>query len=78
MLRIESLGSIWEIDEEMLRYRRWPKQEAPREKPEWSDDRAGKLQDFVWHSYVSYWIDGGRLFIDTGGALPYYVTAPLP
>ncbi len=78
-MRIESFGSIWEIDEEDHRYRRWPKQEAPREHAEWSDERAGALQDFVWHHYDTWFIDAidGReyLVIDLGGG--QRVSAPL-
>lgn len=52
--RIETMGSIFEIDEDDLRYRRFPKHEGPREKPEWSDERAGALQDAVWHPYIEW------------------------
>lgn len=48
-VHIESLGSIWEIDALDMRYRRWPKHEAPRERPEWGDERAEALQDYTWH-----------------------------
>lgn len=54
MTRIETLGSIFEIDELDRRYRRFPKHEAPRERPEWSDERAGRLQDGIWHPYLSW------------------------
>lgn len=86
-IRIETQGSVFEIDEDDLRYRRFPKQEAPRERPEWSDDRAGVLQDFVWHPYLSWEIrvvpalgEWERLVITThlneGGA-PARVIAPI-
>jgi hypothetical protein len=50
--RIESRGSYWEIDEEDLRYRRWPKYEGPRENPEWG--KNGVLQDAIWHPFVRW------------------------
>lgn len=48
-IRVISLGSVWEIDPELMRYRRYPKVEKPRDNPAWADQRAGALQDFVWH-----------------------------
>lgn len=65
---VESLGSIWWIDEVLERYWRMPKVEMPRECPEWSDSRAGACQDAVWHPLLDWWIDeadGGRLIIRT-------------
>lgn len=69
--RIETVGSVFEIDENDMRYRRFPKVEAPREKPDWS---TGILQDGVWHPYVSWEIriipslgDWERLCITTPG-----------
>jgi hypothetical protein len=56
MVRIETSGSLWVFDEELLRYQRMPKEERPREREEWSDERAGSLQDFVWHDYVRWFI----------------------
>jgi hypothetical protein len=53
-VRVESSGSFWEIDEDLMRYRRWPKSEKPREDPDWGDENAGALQDIVWHTYVSW------------------------
>ena len=50
MRRIESIGSYWEIDEDLKRYRRWPKEETPRPN-EWGGPEAGALQDLVWHEY---------------------------
>lgn len=49
ILRVESAGSIWEIDLTLNRYRRMPREEQPRERPEWGGPDAGPLQDFVWH-----------------------------
>jgi hypothetical protein len=51
--RIESFGSIWEIDEDDLRYRRFPKWEGPREKMEWGTTE-GPLKDFEWHPYSEW------------------------
>lgn len=60
MVRIESVGSVWEIDEDDLRYRRWPKTEGPRENPEWGGPDAGALQDFVWHPFLSWRVATNR------------------
>lgn len=54
LVRVESDGSFWEIDEDLMRYRRWPKAEKPREDPDWGNENAGALQDLVWHDYVSW------------------------
>lgn len=53
-VRIESAGSLWWIDENAKEYLRTPKVEAPRDPPEWGDERAGALQDLVWHPYDSW------------------------
>lgn len=53
-VKIESIGSFWWFDEATHEYMRLPKNEMPRERPDWSDERAGVLQDAVWHPYVSY------------------------
>lgn len=74
MKRIESRGSFWEIDEDLLQYRRWPKQEAPREQPGWS---TGVLQDFVWLPYVSYEICNEVLLIHLPDRPGHRITAPL-
>lgn len=54
MRRIETFGSIFEVDEDLEQYRRWPKHEKPRDKPEWGSEEAGLLQDFVWHPLVRW------------------------
>lgn len=92
IVRVESVGSIWEIDEDDLRYRRWPKEESPREDPTWGDETQGALQDFVWHKMtrrpytvpVWGWGDAtGRLVIPvpehrkTTGGMADCVSAPL-
>lgn len=63
--RVETLGSLWMIDNDLRRYCRFPKHEAPRERPEWSDERAGRLRDSVWHDFAGSWeVDQyGRLVI---------------
>ncbi len=53
-VKVESKGSFWWFDERAREYLRLPKQEGPREKAEWSDQRAGALQDAVWHPYESW------------------------
>lgn len=50
-MRVETKGSFWWLDESAHEYMRLPKHEAPRERPEWSDERAGVLQDAVWHPF---------------------------
>lgn len=53
-LTFETLGSYWLFNENEKKYCRMPKGEQPREFPEWGDERAGPLQDFVWHEYVKW------------------------
>lgn len=52
MIKVESRGSYWFIDQDLRRYLRMPKHEVPRD-PEWS---LGKLEDLVWHDYEDWWI----------------------
>jgi hypothetical protein len=68
MIRVESRGSIWLIDQDLGRYMRLPKHEIPRD-PEWS---LGWLSDLEWHPFESWWIttesfgakdDNGTLFL---------------
>jgi hypothetical protein len=54
LTRVQSRGSLWVLDEDLLRYCRFPLNEAPRERPEWGSADAGALQDAVWHPYVSW------------------------
>ena len=82
---VETQGSIWHIDEDLNRYRRFPKEEKPREKPEWSDEQAGPLQDAVWHDFTgTWWLTHTHLVIQVYvagygyGGRPRYITAPLP
>jgi hypothetical protein len=55
IIRVETLGSWWLIDEVNLRYCRFPKTEGGRERPEWGDERAGMLQDAIWHEFTGRW-----------------------
>jgi hypothetical protein len=77
--RVESTGSIWEIDVEDMRYRRFPKEESPREKPEWGNSEDG-LKDFVWHDFIEWRVTDTRLIITTQvtDKGPVCVVAPLP
>lgn len=60
-----SAGSVWELDNDLNRYRRYPRTEGPREVAEWSDERAGSLQDAVWHDMVRWYLDNrGALRIE--------------
>ncbi len=61
--KIETNGSFWFFDEVNRKYLRMPKQEGPRERPEWGDERAGLLQDLVWHDYADWKVVHGRLII---------------
>ena len=65
MTRVETAGSIWMIDNDLRRYCRFPKQEQPREHPEWGGPEAGALQDAVWHDFAGEWAitPSGRLLI---------------
>ncbi len=56
-VKIESEGSYWWIDERSKEYMRLPKEEKPRERPEWGDERAGALQDAIWHPYEEWKLD---------------------
>lgn len=67
---IESLGSVWLIDENEKHYCRLPRTEGPRQSPpgeDWGGPDAGDLQDLVWHPYLEWSISRGtgRLFIQT-------------
>ena len=73
-----------EIDDDLLRYRRLPKHEMGRERPEWSDERAGILQDAVWHTFERWEIRPHpdayvrRLVIFNVDGTTRCVIAPLP
>lgn len=54
IVKIESRGSYWWINEDERVHMRLPKTEAPREREEWGNALAGKLQDAVWHEYESW------------------------
>lgn len=53
-IKVETKGSFFWLDEAAGEYLRLPKEERPRERPEWSDERAGALQDAVWHPMVGW------------------------
>ena len=63
--RVVGPGSVWVFDDALGRYLRTPRSEAPRERAEWGDHRAGPCQDFVWHDVSEWWItdDGQRLMV---------------
>ena len=60
-VKVESRGSLWWFDDMAGEYLRLPKTEKPRERSEWSDGRAGILQDGVWLPMVRWWIDEALL-----------------
>ncbi len=51
--RVESEGSHWEFDDDLNRYRRWPKGEGPRENPNWAEPGT-PLEDAVWHDMLGW------------------------
>ena len=51
---VETNGSVWWLDDGDMTYMRLPKSEMPRERAEWSDERAGVLQDAVWHPMTGW------------------------
>jgi len=74
VIRVESRGSYWFIDQGQHRYLRMPKEEAPRD-PAWC---LGRLEDLVWHDYEDWWIaeesfgaqdDQGTLYLYGPGTL---------
>lgn len=65
IIRIESEGSFWFIDEVLMRYQRMPKYEAPRENPEWGGPEAGVLQDAVWLPYHSWRYQPDAVYVPT-------------
>lgn len=50
MIRVETEGSFWTIDEERMVYMRMPKEEAPRD----NSGRAEQLEDLRWHPFTSW------------------------
>jgi hypothetical protein len=52
VIRVETRGSFWLIDQDLHRYLRMPKHEVPRD-PEWS---LGWLKDLKWHDFENWWI----------------------
>lgn len=46
-------SNVW-LDADSGRYMRMPRDESPRERAEWSDERAGVLQDAVWHPMIDW------------------------
>lgn len=59
--KVETQGSYWWLDDNAGEYLRLPKNEQPRERADWSDERAGLLQDGVWHPMEQWWIDENRM-----------------
>jgi hypothetical protein len=53
---------MWEIDLDLLRYRRWPKAEGPREEPFKSYSDGTKLEDLIWHDCTGAHIDLGSRY----------------
>lgn len=52
--RVVTRGSYVWLDGTAMEYLRLPLGETPRERPEWSDERAGVLQDAVWHPMTGW------------------------
>lgn len=83
--RVESIGSIWMIDDQAKVYVRMPKYEGPRPNG-WGEPDQGLLADLVRHPFIDWHVEdhpgfGRRLKIhthndpDTGK--PMYVVAPM-
>lgn len=47
---VETMGSVWLIDEDAGVYLRMPKREGPRENG-WGDADQGDLADLTWHPF---------------------------
>jgi len=62
--KVETRGSLWWFDDTAHEYLRLPRVEQPRERPEWSDERAGVLQDAVWHPMLGWRIDAPDIDLD--------------
>ena len=82
MTRIESVGSIWLLDEEQSRYMRMPKREEPRPNG-WGGPDQEQLQDLVWLPFIGWRIDPERLQLrihthDNEHGKPMCVVAPMP
>lgn len=79
MRRIETVGSVWVIDDDLGRYCRFPKSEAPRLNPKWGGPEAGLLQDAVWHDFTEAYIDWvrGRLVIEVDKGALTRLSAPM-
>ena len=57
VIQIETLGSMWFIDEDQKRYLRMPKTEGPRAPGWWELPEPGDpLNDLEWHSMVDWQI----------------------
>ncbi len=57
MTRVETMGSIWMLDDDNQRYARMPKTEGPRWSPEgedWGGPGAGALEDLTWHEMTGW------------------------
>lgn len=73
VIRIESSGSFWMIDEDRMVYMRMPKTEGPRDKMLF--EGSPWLDDLVWHPFTSWnftprWDgDGQNLRIMPPGAI---------
>lgn len=52
--RVETLGSVWLLDDDNHRYCRMPRQEGPREDGDWPDPTGGPLEDLTWHAMTSW------------------------
>lgn len=83
-VRIESVGSIWFLDEAGGEYLRLPKTEGPRESPEgedWGGPDAGGLEDLKWHPMFGWerkvYGMTEKLVIFTDEAHEMCVSAPL-
>ena len=76
-IHIVTAGSnVW-LDETTMTYLRLPVNEAPRDRPEWGDHRAGPLQDNVWHPMIS-WRIGPHPLHDWEGRCGHHLCTACP
>lgn len=75
MIKIETSGSYWFIDEDTKRYMRTPKEEKPRQ---WASEGT-VLQDLVWHDFDSWEIRSEPFALeDSIGTLHWAAASDLP
>jgi hypothetical protein len=62
VIRVESTGSYWDVDDVLMRYRRWPKGEGPRINPNHAP-KSTHLEDGVWHEMDAWYVDRNEPYL---------------